>query len=396
LAIVVDQVTLGTPTVQDSAGTTVAITTTVAAASNGFITGFVTWYDGVGGTQTLSTVAGGGLIWFIAFQFKAANGANVAIVYAQAPSGLAIGAAITATYSASVPAGRSIALASWTGVKTTAPVDGTPPAGTTGSAATAWTTGSMLVQAGSLALGMSMQITTNLSSIPTAPSLELFDFTSGVGGFSSTGAYRIETSVGTVTVAGAWSANASSATIGVAFLAAPPDYRSTVLADNPVLYWRLGEAPGATTAADSSPNNRPGTYSGSPTLGVPGLIVNDPNTAATLARASAQSVFRANESSNGRPVLSDCHEERVDERDLCNRSEQPVGNRSDPVAHSDDRAYRPDQHFYSCGRSRRAYRLHLRRGKHGDIYQRRAGRNKHGEDRGDSHLNGSVHGRIVG
>jgi hypothetical protein len=294
LAIAVDQVTLGS-TVQDSAGTTVVLTTTAAVASNGFITCFVTWYDGVGGAMTLSQVTGGGLIWAIAFQFKAASGANVALAYAQAPSGLAITTAITATYSASVPAGRSITAASWTGVKTTAPVDGTPPAGTTGSAVQAWATGAMLVQAGSLALGMSMQITTNLSSTPTAPSLELFDFTSGVGGFSSTGAYRIETSVGTVTVAGAWSANASSATIGVAFLAAPADYRSTVLADSPVLYWRLGETTGATTAADASPNNRPGTYSGAPTLGAAGLIVNDPNTAATLARASAQSVFRANE-----------------------------------------------------------------------------------------------------
>jgi hypothetical protein len=292
LAIAVDQVTLGS-TVQDSAGTTVVLTTTAAVASNGFITGFVTWYDGVGGAQTLSTVAGGSLTWAF-IQFKAASGANVAIVYAQAPSGLPITTTVTATFSASVPAGRSIALSSWTGVKTASPVDGTPPAGTT-SSTTAWTTNAMNVQAGSLVLGLSMQITTNLSSTPTAPSLELFDYTSGVGGFGATAAYRIETSVGTVTVAGAWSANASSATIGVAFLAAPADYRSTVLADSPVLYWRLGETAGATTAADSSPNARPGTYSGAPTLGVSGLIVNDPNTAATLARASAQSVFRANE-----------------------------------------------------------------------------------------------------
>jgi hypothetical protein len=293
VTIAVDQLTLGS-TVQDSAGTSVVLTTTAAVASNGFITCFVTWYDGVGGAMTLSTVAGGGLTWSIAFQFKAANGANVAIAYAQAPSGLAITTAITATYSASVPAGRSITAASWTGVKTTSPVDGTPPAGTTGST-TAWATGSMSVQAGSLALGMSMQITTNLTSTPTAPSTELFDYTSGVGGMGATAAYRIETSVGSVTVAGTWSAAASQATLGVAFLAAPADYRSAVLADSPVLYWRLGETAGATTAADSSPNARPGTYSGAPTLGVPGLIVNDPNTAATLARASAQSVFRANE-----------------------------------------------------------------------------------------------------
>jgi Concanavalin A-like lectin/glucanases superfamily len=46
-------------------------------------------------------------------------------------------------------------------------------------------------------------------------------------------------------------------------------YRDEVLADNPILYWRLQEISG-TTAADETANNRPGTYVGSPTLGVPG------------------------------------------------------------------------------------------------------------------------------
>jgi hypothetical protein len=53
VAIAVDQLTLGS-TVQDSAGTSVVLTTTAAVASNGFITCFVTWYDGVGGAMTLS------------------------------------------------------------------------------------------------------------------------------------------------------------------------------------------------------------------------------------------------------------------------------------------------------------------------------------------------------
>lgn len=58
-------------------------------------------------------------------------------------------------------------------------------------------------------------------------------------------------------------------------------YSSEVLADSPLLYWRLGEASG-TTATDSSGNGRHGTYSGSPTMGVAGLLTGDANTAVTF------------------------------------------------------------------------------------------------------------------
>lgn len=57
-------------------------------------------------------------------------------------------------------------------------------------------------------------------------------------------------------------------------------YASTVLSDNPLAYWRLGEAPGSQNASDSSGNNYIGTYSGGITLGGAGAIANDSNTAA--------------------------------------------------------------------------------------------------------------------
>lgn len=44
-------------------------------------------------------------------------------------------------------------------------------------------------------------------------------------------------------------------------------YRATVLGDHPRSYWRLGEQPGATVAEDERHRN-PGTYAGSPLLGV--------------------------------------------------------------------------------------------------------------------------------
>src|ERR1035438_3131412 len=60
-------------------------------------------------------------------------------------------------------------------------------------------------------------------------------------------------------------------------------YQATVLADHPVAYYRLGEAPGATAAVDSSGNGNNGTYENGAVLGVPGLIVDPANTAVNFA-----------------------------------------------------------------------------------------------------------------
>jgi len=51
-------------------------------------------------------------------------------------------------------------------------------------------------------------------------------------------------------------------------------YFGKVMVDAPSAYWRLGETSG-TLAADSSPNGRHGTYSGSPALGASGAIDTD-------------------------------------------------------------------------------------------------------------------------
>jgi hypothetical protein len=60
------------------------------------------------------------------------------------------------------------------------------------------------------------------------------------------------------------------------------NYSTTVKADAPYEYWRLGEASG-TTAADASGNGRSGQYRGSPSLGQAGAISGDPDTAARVA-----------------------------------------------------------------------------------------------------------------
>lgn len=64
-------------------------------------------------------------------------------------------------------------------------------------------------------------------------------------------------------------------------------YSSEVLADSPLAYWRLGESSG-TTITDSSGNSRTGSYVGSPTLGVTGLLTGDSNTAIQLTAGVAK------------------------------------------------------------------------------------------------------------
>ena len=58
-------------------------------------------------------------------------------------------------------------------------------------------------------------------------------------------------------------------------------YSDEVLADSPVAYWRLGEAAGSTSVADSTTNANTGTVTGA-TLGSASLLTGDANTAATF------------------------------------------------------------------------------------------------------------------
>ncbi len=74
------------------------------------------------------------------------------------------------------------------------------------------------------------------------------------------------------------------------------NYRSTVLADHPAAYWRLGEAAPAATANDESGHVHVGTYGGAVVFSVPGAIVGDSNPAVhldgTTAFVSCGSIFQ--------------------------------------------------------------------------------------------------------
>lgn len=60
----------------------------------------------------------------------------------------------------------------------------------------------------------------------------------------------------------------------------PPDYRKAMVSTTPLSYWRLGEASGTVAVDEMGASN--GTYVGSPTLGVAGLLTGDSDTAVTL------------------------------------------------------------------------------------------------------------------
>lgn len=64
-----------------------------------------------------------------------------------------------------------------------------------------------------------------------------------------------------------------------------PPYVLAVLQDQPVAYWRLGESSG-TRAADASGHGNDATYVGGVTLGAPGAISGDPDTAASFDGSS--------------------------------------------------------------------------------------------------------------
>jgi hypothetical protein len=57
------------------------------------------------------------------------------------------------------------------------------------------------------------------------------------------------------------------------------NYRDVILADHPIMYWRLGETAGP-FAYDESVNRRDTTHIGSPSLGLPGAIADHSNSSA--------------------------------------------------------------------------------------------------------------------
>lgn len=83
-------------------------------------------------------------------------------------------------------------------------------------------------------------------------------------------------------------------------------YAQTVLSDSPIAYYRLGEPAGfsITTAYDWGGSAFNGTISGGVTLGEPGAIFNDPNTAMLFDGATGFISLPTNVNGNGQGALS--------------------------------------------------------------------------------------------
>lgn len=80
--------------------------------------------------------------------------------------------------------------------------------------------------------------------------------------------------------------SAASAPVTVASASPSQTYSQAVAAEHPSFYWRLGESSG-TTAADSSGNGFTGGYGSGVTLGQPGAITGDADTAAAFSGTSS-------------------------------------------------------------------------------------------------------------
>jgi hypothetical protein len=209
MAIVLDKASLGTAV--SSSGTTVAFTTTQTVASGGFITLAVGWF----GVITLSSVAGGSLTWAVDKQARiSGDNGNVAIVSAQAPSGLASSTTITATFSAGA-VDLMIGGTSFTGVATSSPLDGTPAGGFSAST-TAWSTGNVAISAGSVLVGASWAGSFDASNLSTASAGSTEGFDATTDGTGVTLAYRIEPSSGSYAVAGTWSGSSGPENVAIA------------------------------------------------------------------------------------------------------------------------------------------------------------------------------------
>lgn len=199
MAWAVDQASIGTNSSTGSA-TTIVLTTSAAVASGAWIFLVVGHFNA---SVTLSSVSGGSLTWTIV---QVANNAGVraALVKAQAPSGLASGTAITATYSGTTNE-RKIGGASFTGGAGTTSNNTTATGSTTGWSVNPTTGAAELAVAAA-------SIDANNTSTQDANSTELLDFAAGTVSRSFL-YYRI----GGAPVGGTFSAGAAWAVAGGSF-----------------------------------------------------------------------------------------------------------------------------------------------------------------------------------
>ncbi len=111
--------------------------------------------------------------------------------------------------------------------------------------------------------------TNSAFSAPTAINVAAGATTFSDTGLSPKTTYWYRVRAVNASTSSAWSNTAQATT------AAPASYYGAIEADLPVSYWRLGETSGTIAGDDTVVG--PGTFLGSPLLGVPGLVFNAPD-----------------------------------------------------------------------------------------------------------------------
>jgi hypothetical protein len=218
MAVAIDKSSLGI-SYSAASSNSIQFTTSQAVASGGFIVVVGGWFGD--NSLTVSGVSGGSLSWSVD---KQPNGGSlpysVFIASAQAPSGLASSTTITASLSGSTGSALFIGGLSFTGIATSSPVDGTPTGPTEATTTAAWSTPSYAIAAGSVIVAACLGEGTSANNAPTSPSLEGPENDQAGDTIALVAEYRIETSAGSYTVAGTWSAGVSTRNVAVAYKAA--------------------------------------------------------------------------------------------------------------------------------------------------------------------------------
>lgn len=219
MSITVDKASLFTPVGNAGSVTSQAATTNQAVASGAMILLAVCSYSSIATARTHS-VAGGSLTW--TEMATAARGSmRVSLFRAFAPSGLASGATITATYSAAATT-RALAALSLLGVDTSSPVVGSAGTSTAGAVAAAWTAGSVTPTAiDQWVTGLVMaDSSTATTSTPAASWTEDFDWNSTAAGNSFSLIHRFPPDTNALNPSGTW-ANSSQTSVGTSVILRP-------------------------------------------------------------------------------------------------------------------------------------------------------------------------------
>lgn len=197
---------------------TATLTTSAAAASASRVFMFVWWF----GTQTATGASGGSLTWVVDHQFRGSNGGdqNIAVISADAPSGLASSTVLTPSFSATPSFGPGIAAASFTGAETGA--SGYVDVTSTGKDdfEEAWTTNNLVTtNADDLLLALSLGDGSSGNTAATDYT-EIHDWIAE-GSQRCATVYRIVAATSTYTPGGTWAGTVNFQTnIGVAYKAA--------------------------------------------------------------------------------------------------------------------------------------------------------------------------------